>query len=940
MQNKVSINVPTIRIINIQGADIFYHKFRNEAIHVEAHDDEEFDELFSDIVPPNLDLIYLKEKNKLKLYEFEGEFYSYDLINLSFFNSLYLNDNSEKTTNEKKYKEHFKRDYIRKDLYLNGFVLNKEEYVRYKRSSGSAKNGSCLFIKKSLYPLMQKWSKAGLDEKKDKCFESLTSYEAYKALSLSSVSEALILNPYNILFVKDAKVQLKNQEVVRVFIKDNCLNSEEKNSDIINNIFDGEGLLDREIFDNVGNHDKGMMLLRNRFFKCCAFNTNLHDWFEKNNITSIDQLNGITFAKDIKDIKLVVSESCLKYLKMCEGDVSFSAKNIKRWCDEISEEDQTSLFGVVKTDKPTRFFNGRMVETTYQLLNTLHLKEKTVRKLLYPNIQYIDYIRNIKEHPAFIRYYLEGENHEDYYKDDNENVSELEIANEILEETCYSYKKEICKSLITIDGRFKDTNLFKKYIFTDVINSLALKIYNGRVLVHGTYATLFGNPFEFLKYIIKDEKGHPLFDVNKPESLLKEKQIYCPFFENNAELIGSRAPHITIGNVLYSQNVYKKEFSKWFNLSKYIVVVDSINNNIQHRLNGCDFDSDALLLSDDNVLVETAKQHYDEFLVPYADVDSVNRKIENLSKDKKENIILNLYKIDSSIATNNVGAIVNLSQLFNSYLWDKYKKNSAHIKELYHIICSLSVLSGIEIDSAKRSFDISTSSELKRIKKLLKKYGLDARKPIFYSNISNSLNRRLMIGEIDRAFENKDYFKTSMDYIWKYTRETSITYTRSETIDAFDLFLEDFSTYGLSTSTYKQADKVIKRLEKIVQKRKEIGKVNREQFETVSRNLILSVKRAYKYLKININTPKKARFIIYRLKEKDNGLSLLYLFLYLVNTFSNDLGYRLNSLLPDGVVALPTLKETNNKEKANYILFNRFYYEMDVFERFFSAIFD
>ncbi len=58
-----------------------------------------------------------------------------------------------------------------------------------------------------------------------------------------------------------------------------------------------------------------MMLLRNRFFKTCAFNTNLQDWFFDNDIEYVSQLAGYTTARDIKDIKLVITESSVKYLK-------------------------------------------------------------------------------------------------------------------------------------------------------------------------------------------------------------------------------------------------------------------------------------------------------------------------------------------------------------------------------------------------------------------------------------------------------------------------------------------------------------------------------------------------------------------------------------------------------------------------------------------------
>ena len=54
------------------------------------------------------------------------------------------------------------------------------------------------------------------DEEKDLCYKSLTSYEAYRALSLSSIIRTLKLNPYNILFVKDAEITLKNQNVISI----------------------------------------------------------------------------------------------------------------------------------------------------------------------------------------------------------------------------------------------------------------------------------------------------------------------------------------------------------------------------------------------------------------------------------------------------------------------------------------------------------------------------------------------------------------------------------------------------------------------------------------------------------------------------------------------------------------------------------------------------
>ena len=93
------------------------------------------------------------------------------------------------------------------------------------------------------------------------------------------------------------------------------LRAEEEETEIENVIWDGEALLDAEIFSETGYGMHGMMLLRNRFFKTCAFNTNLQDWFFDNDITQVSRLAGYTTARDIKDIKLVITESSVKYFK-------------------------------------------------------------------------------------------------------------------------------------------------------------------------------------------------------------------------------------------------------------------------------------------------------------------------------------------------------------------------------------------------------------------------------------------------------------------------------------------------------------------------------------------------------------------------------------------------------------------------------------------------
>ena len=792
-----------LRIIQIDGSDIYYHEYKKIPLSIKNEKDE-FNDYFCELFAPNLDLLYLDSINKLKVQKLGDEQFSYDFVSVTFKYRMRLDEKGNRIIKDKEQKisKSESPENIREYLYSNGFTLNGVKYVRYKRSSGAARSGTCLFIRKTLFLTMEKWSNTKLNP--DNYNNDLVSFEAYKALSLSSLIDTINLKPHNILFVKDFETMLPNKELVaRVSIKNDKLKVEEKECEIKNNIWDGEGLLDESVFKVSKYSKKGMMLLRNRFFKSCVFNTKLQKWFKENNIENVDQLNGVTFAKNIEDIKMVITESSLKYLKMLGG---YSKENIKKWCDTISNEDGYSLFGIVKTDKPQRFFYGDMVETTYQLLNTLHLPLQKTRALLAQNIDYISKIRDIKNTPEYLRLYLKGEvDPYDEYGDKSEYAlddSEDEI-DEIMDENVFTYKKLVCDTLLDINKDVLKTSAFRYFVYEETIGSLAMKLYSGRVLVHGTYATLFGNPYELLLNIIGKFNG-------KSEFLHKNE--VCSKFFDETEIVGSRSPHVTMGNILVAKNVRNEQIEKWFNLSREIVIVDAIENNIQHRLNGADYDSDTMLITDDKIIVGTAKASYKKFVVPYADFGPEK------PKDKEKN---KLSKVDNKIANNRVGTIINYSQLLNSYYWDclnqKSKKDKAKLNEIYLNIAKLAVLSGAEIDSAKRSFPFSTKDELTVIQDYLKKENLIAsrdnknpRKPLFFFMLSD--REYWGIGEIStyisKNLDNK--FKTTMDYIWDCVYSESLIQTRFPEILTFsDLTKGHISKSKRGGKQYKSVDRII-----------------------------------------------------------------------------------------------------------------------------------
>lgn len=954
--------LPTIRIVLLDAADIYFNKkYQKDPLVIENPNSESFDKHFNDLMPPNLDLIHLDEIGELTIGKIAEEYFTYDIVNVEFGYSLKTNSAGERVyisnKDEKELKKKVKAGElessalphtdelkeIRKDLYTNGFQLNGKEYVRYKRSAGAAKSGNCLFIRKDLFKKMNKWTRAGLDEEKDKCFNSLTSYEAYKALSLSSLIHTFKLNPYNILFVKDFdNYTLKDQDVVKITFageKTGLVANREKCDVTKVNLFDGEGLLDFNAFPDKY-RSKGMVLLRNRYFKCCAFNTNLQRWFKHNNITKVEQLHGYTLAKNVKDIVLVASESCLKYFKLAKD--GWSLKTIERWCDAVSDENNESLFGIVKTDKPTRFFGGDMVETTYQFLNTLELNRAKVNTLIEPYVDYIQKIRDLKNTPEFVRLYLDGEMafDEEEYEDDSEG---LEDEEDLFDYSEYTFKNKVCLEMLKVNSDIIKTALFKDHIFNGIIPAFRLKLYGGRVLIHGTYATLFGNPLEFLKYIILKD-GKPLFGEGNITSTLGKDQIYCSFFKEGQEIAGSRAPHITMGNVLYSKNTMPKDLTTWFNLTPQIVVVDAINNNVQQRLNGADYDSDSLLLTDEEIIVKASKEAYKEFPVPYVAFSSENKPMDG-SKSLEENLSV----IDGQISNNKTGEIVNLSQQLNSHLWNDTKRNSKERIELYGQIAALAALSGAEIDSAKRSFPFSTTTELTRVRKFIndKNHDYSSLPHFFYYIKGDGEGGKPRFSDIEThisTLKEGDFFKTTMDTLWFVNSHFDYfdrKGMRTERIQKIAKVINKDIVIRLSKSAYNLIEKTYPRVietRDILNKAKKKKKKSRK-YDEEKREFQNELRKCYQDIRLGINSVQKAKAFINKIeKEVKNSNSVIFVFLFIVSTYEKELGYSLKDLFKydDGVLGLHSVFPN---KKHDYVLFDRYYYEKDPVQKLISTIF-
>ena len=353
---------------------------------------------------------------------------------------------------------------------------------------------------------------------------------------------------------------------------------------------------------------------------------------------------------------------------------------------------------------------------------------------------------------------------------------------------------------------------------------------NGHVLVNGNYAALLGNPLEMLQQSIGTFEGQSQIGIGN---------IHCTRFAYGKTLLASRSPHVTIGNIWLPHNAVNKMIDRYFHLTDEIVCVNSIAENVLQRLSGADFDSDTVLLTDNELLIRAAKRNYQQFKTPTSFVSA--RKVKRYYTPEEQ------ADLDIKISVNKIGEIVNLSQELNSLLWDEMYHGAGYedVKELYYDICQLDVMSGIEIDKAKKEFAIDNGKELDKLRRkyepLLREYEEDEngqcvigrkKMPLFFSHISRQK------GYYDPDKKHYQKYHTTMDYLQTIVNDfkTKNPYKMERLPFSCVLNRKKFRT---SSVNQKQIDKIFNLLEKYTANRKNIYASTLESKEDKSQHVMI-----------------------------------------------------------------------------------------------------
>lgn len=213
-----------------------------------------------------------------------------------------------------------------------------------------------------------------------------------------------------------------------------------------------------------------------------------------------------------------------------------------------------------------------------------------------------------------------------------------------------------------------------------------------------------------------------------------------------------------------------------------------------------DYDSDTMLLTNNELLVERAQKYYGVFEIPTCFVDAKKTPRFYTCAQKAD--------LDIKTSVNKIGEIVNLSQQLNSLMWHKVNSGASveSVMPLYYDICKLAVLSGMEIDRAKKEFLIDSTYEIGVLKEKHKVVeGGQIVKPRFFKMITL---------ENGYALSDKTHyklFKTSMDYLQKALSSYNFRKNREQKRKIMPLMsiVKDLSSDSRPGYYYSQKDRIV-----------------------------------------------------------------------------------------------------------------------------------
>lgn len=446
------------------------------------------------------------------------------------------------------------KDYIRA---CRGFKINGVKYKRLLGTNGGIKNSTIVFVSERLYGELSDRIENGRDRNKELVVAKL---EAYKALTCSA-STPLSL-PHGVLIVNDAETE---------FTSDIIYLTDEN---------DGEPIMERRNDQQIkidASDGFGVMLpsLAERWSAELGLDytvggLNCRAAWTKGMIFAFDFLD---FAENVAG-KYIVKDAWGDDVDVRNVELILTTSMVKLWdsytsCADYIEQSLAHgyTFSAAKTC-PEELENVRT--TNYQFIQCLPLEDDDIDTLIKPTM---DEIRDV-------------------LKSDWRRTVLFLRGNGVNADNVMDGSDDFIKAIM-IDRRMLNDPYIQRTIYQMIRNRInEAKI--GVLKVHGNYSIVSGDPYLLMQSVFGLEKT----------GLLKAGEIYNGYWaETDADTLACfRAPMTCINNIRLVKPVRRSDARYWYRFMPTATVMNGWDTATA-ALNGCDYDGDLVMLTDNDVIV-------------------------------------------------------------------------------------------------------------------------------------------------------------------------------------------------------------------------------------------------------------------------------------------------------------------------------------------------
>jgi len=637
-----------------------------------------------------------------------------------------------------------------------GFFINGIKYKRLITTNGGGKKSIVIYVNKEIHESLDKKLNNGRNLKKELVPGK---FEAHKSLPCSA--SIPVSDPKGILVVKDCETEFLSN-VITLDDTDTIYPKLTYEKDYPIKLVENDGYalilpdLSLRWSKELGeNYIPSGLCLRNSFCKGMVFS---FDYLSFANEVAKKYIVKDAWGKerDIRNVELILSTSMLKLWD--------SYNSMEHYLDCCKENGYT--FSVTKMT-PEKLENERNLN--YQFIQSYELSDEDIDELVQPTIQGINDV--LGNDPIKSILFLKGI----HISEDSYNSQDSDFIKALM----------VDKSMINDPFvRNKIHNMIKKRINETKIGVLQVK---------GNFSVVSGDPYSFCQSI---------FGL-KVTGLLRSGEFYSKYWsdERVKKVVCYRAPMTCHNNIRILRFQFTKNMQDWYKYMNTVTIFNSWDT-ASHALNGLDKDADAVMTTNNPVLLRTTKE-----LDAVICIQKVAKK-EVITEELLIKANKDCFGDDIGSITNKITGMIDVAAGFD--------KESEEYNELqYRIICgqnyqqnAIDKLKGIiSKPLPKEWYDYFTAKDMKD--KELNLSILADKKPYFfiynyphvkkkYKNYIDNTNKNCLMRfgiDIEELINKADKTPEEDKYLYFYNRKMPV-FTNNSTMNRICWKLEkEFDGY-------------------------------------------------------------------------------------------------------------------------------------------------